>query len=389
MVVTTNTWIGGSGGDDILTGSDWSEGALPGGTAVLGVGKADVNSGDVLPTTLTLDVGALQSGGVNETPISDLVVISSTLGSGWTIDNEQSGGILQGSTSTAVIGSGLIARGTVTSAATINIGAGDIEYIVSTGLSATAGDFINLGQINLVGVAGNSAVLYVGPPPTNISQLTAAYGNISVTDGFVTAAAADQAASGGGASGDITLHSNSALLVTASLANTDVTYGGAGDIMALGQTAGGASTYQQVGGAVSGFGAGDTIALDSDGTAAAAPTSASYSGGVLTIANASGTLASLDIGAGYSNDVFSVQKQPAGEYVVNSGNTSFTAQFNVTFADAWTGGASGADFMTGSNWSEGAPRAGPPCSGRDRRPSIPATCFLPVSRSTSARPRRT
>ncbi len=255
-----------------------------------------------------------------------------TLSSGLIIDNQAAGGaITLDNATTPVIGAGMIAEGALTSDATINIGAGDFEFIIDVSAS---GSFVNGGQINLSGATGNAAALYIGPPPKGGGSLSATYGNISVTDGFIQAGAADQAASGGGASGDITLNSDGYLLATASLANTAVTFAGAGDLLALGQTAVGTSTYQQVR-AISGFGAGDTIALVSDGTAMAVPAKASYSSATddLTIANASGaTLATLDIGAGYSSDAFVVTSKTTN--VANTGATSFSNEYDVKIVPA-------------------------------------------------------
>ena len=345
-------WNGGDG--DITSATNWQNGQAPqtGDTAVIGSGTAIVTAGDTIPEAV-IDVGASQ-GTLTDSPTSILDVQGATLSSGLTIANTQSGGSIGPANSGPVIGSTLLAEGAVTSYATIDIGGGDFEAIVG---NSGANSFANDGQINVNGAAANDGALYIGPSPSPNSSLTAAYGDISVTFGFVWAAAADLSAA---TPATITLQNASEALVTANLQHTGFAFSATGsDLLAIGQTGAGAAAYQSVG-QITGFAQGDAIALLSDGTAAATPTSLQYNAttGMLTVANASNqTLATLNIGTGYATNAFALS-HPFSP-TANSVGTAFTSQYNITVADSWTGGGgANADILNAANWSGGAPVAG-------------------------------
>ena len=278
--MATITWVNGATGD-IFSSVDWGGAPLASNdTGVIGGGTVEIRAIDPsLPSPLTLDLGASQSG-IATVPTSVLFVQGVTLGSSLTINDTNTGGTITKTSSGPVEGAALVISGMVNSGATMNIGAGDdLDIVSSAGPNDT---FVNTGQINVQGTSTNYGVLYVGSNPSTSVALTATYGNISVADGFLAAAAADLAA------GTITLSGNSEALATASLQNTAIDFAGGKNTLALGQTAPGAATYEFVG-AITGFQQGDKIALLSDGSAGAVAASDLYSSttGVLTILNSS------------------------------------------------------------------------------------------------------
>uniref|UniRef100_UPI0026195F9E Hint domain-containing protein n=1 Tax=Rhodoblastus sp. TaxID=1962975 RepID=UPI0026195F9E len=346
--MTTYYWANGQKAD-ILTTVDWGGALASGDTGVIGDGTVEILNGDVLPSPLTLDLGASQSS-VSSVPTSVLFDLGVALGSGLAINDTNSGGTITRTGSTSPEGAALVISGTVDSQAAINVGAGDVLDIVSD--TGPADTFNNSGQINIQGAASNYGVLYIGSQPGSNVALTATYGNISVTNGFLAAAAADSGA------GTITLNGNSEALATASLQNTAIDFAGGKNTLALGQTAAGASAYDSVA-TISGFQQSDKIALLSDGSAGAAAASLSYASGVLNVLNGSNqTVASLDIGANYGNQGFYLWQVWSVD--ANSALTNYSTQYDIGVGDLWTGGATNppGDFMAASNWSNGAPTSG-------------------------------
>ena len=348
--MATKTWVSGNAGD-LLIATNWTTNSPPGAgdTGIIGDGTAEILPTDVLPSFLTLDLGALQSG-ISSAPTSVLLVTGATLPSDLTINDVNSGGTITQTGSGPVEGAAFVVSGVVTSSATMNIGAGDLLDIVP--YTGSGNEFINQGQITLSGNSSNDAAVYVGPQLGSTGTLSAVYGSISVTNGFLAAAATDIGA------GTITLNGNSEALATANLQYTAVDFAAAQNTLALGQTSPGAALYEAIG-QISGFQQGDEIALLSDGSAAAAAASFAYSSvtGVLTVFNASSqTLATLGIGTTYGNQGFYLWQNPFVD--ANSALTTYTSQYNVAVGDLWTGGAGTTDFMTAGNWSNGAPAAG-------------------------------
>lgn len=357
MGSTTNTWTGGSSTPaDFNSPADWSGNSAPGAnsTADIGTGFVVLTSADALalPGGLTLDVGASQSS-FSDVPTSTLEVIDGALPSSLTIDNQFSGGSLVFGGKAPLFGSTLLAAGSVTSNAAINVGPGDVEYIaMAEDQLNNPGYFDNLGTIDVTGNATNYAGLAFVPAatPFNGANASATYGDIVLKYGILLAAASDVN------SGQIVLNDGSLVAATADLQHTNVTFADATDTLAIGQnpagTAGaaGAAAEYAFGGVISGFQSGDVIGLMENGIGAT-PASLSYSAsnGVLTIDDASGnSLGALNIPGVDAKDSFILTQQPSGPDW-----RGYTSQYDISLADVW-GGASGVDFNTGTNWVGGA-----------------------------------
>jgi hypothetical protein len=361
--MATKVWQNINGAPaDYETIADWG-GSLPasGDTALIGQGVVEITSSDTLPANLTFGVGYTQAS-VWVVPTSVLQVMDANLQTGVVIDNQSSGGTLVWGGNAAVIGSLLLATGSVTSSATINVGAGDFEDIaMMKDASNVPGSFDNLGTINVTGTATNYAGLAFLPATTGGAGASASYGAVHLTYGFMTALAPD---SSGGPAGQITLNNGSVAILAADLRNTNVTFNDATDRLDIGQNPSGfpngtgTGAEYAFGGTITGFQSGDAIGLMENGSGAT-PASLGYnaSTGMLTIysgPNHTGfVLGALNIPGVNPNDSFVLVQQPSGpDY------TGYTSQYEIALADVWNGANPG-DFNTAANWQGGvAPVAG-------------------------------
>ena len=164
--------------------------------------------------------------------------------------------------------------------------------------------------------------------PGATGSLTVTYGAINSSNGFIDANAADTGA------GTVSLN-NGELFVTANLTDTAVQFAGgsSGGELALGQTTAGAASYQSIG-QISGFQQNDDIALLSDGSTAAAPTTLTFNNGVLSVYDGNVVLEKLDVGDNYAGQTFFLTAQPDSND--NSLTTSFTTRYDITLgAPLW------------------------------------------------------
>jgi hypothetical protein len=359
--MATKVWqnIGGAPADyDTIL--DWG-GSLPasGDTAIIGQGAVEITSSDTLPDNLIFEVGYTQAS-VWVVPTSVLQVIDANLGTGVVIDNQSSGGTLIWGGNAPVIGSLLLATGSVTSRATIHVGAGDFEAIaMMKDASNVPGAFDNLGTIDVTGTATNYAGLAFLPATTGGAGASASYGAVNLTHGIMTALAPD---SSGGPAGQIALNSGSVAILAADLQHTNIAFTDATDRLDIGQNPSGfpngtgTGAEYAFGGTITSFQSGDAIGLMKSG-AVATPASLGYNSGVLTIysgANQTGfVLGALNIPGVNPNDSFVLVQQPSGpDYA------GYTSQYEIALADVWASGVTG-DFNTAANWVNGvAPASG-------------------------------
>jgi hypothetical protein len=282
--VAPYTWLGGTA--DFTTPNAWSGGTVPpdGASAAtptiatIGAGTVQIGAADTAPADITFNVGALTlNAQTNSQPASVLSVTDNSLGQGVTLDNSSTGGDFPPNGAANLFLSALDIYGTVNFAGTINVGAGDGEFIKITPDSTTTTDpgfFNNTGTINLEGTAGNQAAMIVsqgGPSAIYQAGGFANYGTVNLSYGLFFAESPDSIPNpprNGG--GDFTLTNDSRLDIINTIFNkTTVTFGDGTDTLLLGED--GSNQYWFGGGAngvVGGLQAGDTIALAENGTSA-------------------------------------------------------------------------------------------------------------------------
>ncbi len=361
-MAVTYTWLAGAF-NDYSTEADWTNSSGSGeGTTLPGAGDTiDIGTGGffimpspfdpALATGLTLNFG-LEQANLLVSPASYFVAIDLALPA-MAIDNLSPGGDMVSGGALPVIGAGLLVEGTVTSSATINIGAGDVDYI-AIGQDAAPGtpDYgqpgyfdNNHGTINATGSGANHAGLAFlpGSSPLIGTGATATYGNISLSDAYLDAAVPDVG------TGNISMANGSRIVANADLQHTNVAFGDANETLAIGQnvtgTVGGTGTSAEYafGGTISGFQSGDTIGLMENGTGAT-PASLSFAStgtsgadatGVLTIKDASNdVLGALNLTvptAQLTTDQFVLTQQPTGPDW-----PGYTSQYNISLADVAT-----------------------------------------------------
>lgn len=321
--LASDVWIGGAGNTiDFNTASAWSNGIpVAGSVALINAGFATLTTAGeqpvATPITILMGAAALNDSLVklaNGTGPNSTAGLSqgngNDLGSGVTLDVTLAGGeIAPGVTGTLMLaGSG--ANGAITSAATVNVGAGDAYSvgIASGANSAIPGSFVNDGVFNLDGVAGNFAFAQFkqgNQGANSAANAYAAYGTINLNSGIFFAKAPDDNPASPNTTvtyGAFNLSDDSTVALFATLNSTGVNFLDKTDTLLV-QENGGHYAY---GGAISGLQSGDVIGLlaGSDN-----PASVKFNAttGVLTILDgATNAIGTLNFTGNYSGDSFSL-----------------------------------------------------------------------------------
>ncbi len=366
-------WKGGDTSSTLAfnNSANWSNGVPTSGeTAIIGASsKAVIDSSHAAPSSVIIDMGSALSTGTqisnwSASSTSSLAVTDASIGGtvGDTINVTAAGGTLSFGAADSAMVAGIGANGAVTDAGTINVGAGDALTIGITGDSSSAsnGAFDNTGVINLVGSSNSPAFMRVKLGNQGVNSITdayAGYGNVNLNDGIFFAEAPDENVLGATFNnGDFSLSNGSLLGVAGTVfSNSTVTFrDGAGDMLALGETAYG-NFYDY--GKVYGFQAGDTIALLATSALTATPT-VQYDATTseLDILESGVKIGQMTLVGNYATSDFTVQAEPKNLVLPNL-STTYSEEYDITLGVStenyvWKSGVTG-DFNTASNWVNG------------------------------------
>ena len=364
-----------------LTGKNDVVGSLAVGTLTVGTsltaGTLRVNTGASMTaadvtigqtSSITVVGGTLAiSGSVADGPVMSAITgtltVGGTLGAGVsastnsrvraaTVNIINGGGFIWDATSSVEVGT---LGGAALGALTVDAGATLDFNITST--QASRGATLGLG----LSVIDNGTIRISGPYTAFLTTGTATgTGTVIITDGGNLSAT-------GAMAGTLAFQiGKSALLTVGTVgAGDSIAFNGAGAVLNLGSLA----TYNMQA-AITGFGATNAITIDRLITAA------TYSAGVLTLANAGTTVVALKLGAGYAAGSFKViQTGSTNAEVILAGTAAAGPSAGAGGHAYQFSGAAAGDWNTAANWTDSTLAA------------TPAAIKMPVSRTGSLQTR--